>query len=199
MKDRPQYKYCFVDVETNGIDRKVHNIHQLSAVITDSNLNELEKIDLKFCPFDVQRSDPEALKLGKVTLDELMTRPMSATQAYGLFVEFLSRHCDKFDKADKMHFVGYNAQFDADFVREFFHKNNDEFFGSWFWVPALCVMQAAAWYVQSIRGALPNFKLNTVCKCAELGWDDSQSHDASYDIRKTIELYRYLRDLSPIA
>jgi exonuclease I len=44
-----------------------------------------------------------------------------------------------------------------------------------------------------VRGALPNFKLSTLSQCAELGWDESQAHDATYDIHQTLELFRYLR------
>ena len=186
------YNYCFVDVETTGTDPAEHEIHQLSCIITDPNLIELGSVDLKFRPAS-RGFQPSALEVGGVTHDELMSRKMTSNDAYLQFVNLLSKHCDKFNKADKMHFVGYNARFDSDFVRAFFAKNSDNYYGSWFWNPALDVMAGAAWFAQRVRGAFPNFKLGTVCQSAELGWDQTQAHDGLYDVRKTIELFRYLQ------
>ena len=132
-----------------------------------------------------------------MTVESLTDLEMSAREAYATLIEFLSRHCDRYNKADKMHFVGYNARFDYDFMREFFVKNGDSYFGSWFWNPPICVMQAAAWMTMRVRGALPNFKLETLCKCAELGWDVSGAHDANYDITQTLELFKYIRNDIP--
>jgi len=55
------------------------------------------------------------------------------------------------------------------------------------------VMQAAAWMTQRVRGALPNFQLGTLCQCADLEWDETQAHDARYDILKTLGLFRYIQ------
>jgi hypothetical protein len=58
-------------------------------------------------------------------------------------------------------------------------------------------MQAAAWMTQRVRGALPNFQLGTLCRCAELGWDETQAHDAKYDVHKTLLLFRYIQNNVP--
>jgi DNA polymerase-3 subunit epsilon len=187
------YKHFFLDVETTGLDTTINDIFQISGIVTDSSLNVLERCDYRFKPFSLDRVQEEALKKTGMTIESLQSLEMNAGQAYYSLIEMLSRHCDKFDKKDKLHFVAYNAKFDADFIRKFFEKNGDQFFGSWFWNPPICVMQAAAWMTMRVRGAMPNFKLETLCQCAELGWDEAQAHDASYDIAKTLELFRYLR------
>jgi ribonuclease T len=186
------YKYCFIDVETTGVDRKHHNIFQISGTVLDCNLQEIESFDLRFRPFSLEHVEQGALDATGMTIDDLKSLPMSSEQAYKSLITILSRHCNKFDKKDKMHFVAYNASFDADFMREFFAKHNDAYFGSWFWNPSICVMLAAAWFTQRVRGAFPNFKLGTICQCAEIGWDESQAHDAQYDIRQTVQLFKYL-------
>jgi DNA polymerase III alpha subunit (gram-positive type) len=187
------YKHVFLDVETTGLDVNKNEIFQICAIITDPALAILDKIDLKFRPFSLEYVSVEALTKTGMTLQDLAELPLSACDAYAKFIEFLSPHCDRYNKADKMHFVGYNARFDSDFMREFFSKNGDQYFGSWFWNPPVCVMQAAAWMTMRVRGALPNFKLETLCKCAELGWDDTLAHDANYDITQTLELFKYIR------
>ena len=191
------YKHVFLDVETTGLDTRSNNIFQICAIITDPQYNILEKIDLKFRPFSLDVVSEEALAKTGMTIESLTDLEMSAREAYVALIEFLSRHCDRYNTADKMHFVGYNVRFDYDFMREFFVKNGDSYFGSWFWNPAICVMQAAAWMTMRVRGALPNFKLETLCKCAELGWDDSGAHDANYDITQTLELFKYIRNDIP--
>jgi DNA polymerase III alpha subunit (gram-positive type) len=187
------YKLFFLDVETTGLDSVHNDVFQISGIITDPQLNVLEKIDLRFQPFSLEHVQPEALTKTRMTLESLSELSMTSHEAYTKLVECLSRHCDRFDKKDKLHFVAYNAKFDVEFIRAFFQKHGDQFFGSWFWNPPICVMQAAAWMTMRVRGALPNFKLETLCKCAELGWDESLAHDASYDISQTLELFRYLR------
>ena len=189
----PGYKHFFLDVETTGLDSRLNNIFQISGVLTDAQLNPLETVDWRFRPFSHEHVEPEALTKTGMTLDSLAALPLSAGEVYVNLISILERHCDRFDKKDKLHFVAYNAKFDVDFMRAFFDKNGDQYFGSWFWNPPICVMQAAAWMTMRVRGALPNFKLGTLCECAELGWDEAAAHDASYDIHKTLELYRYLR------
>lgn len=187
------YKHFFLDVETTGLDTNLNDIFQISGIVTDSNLNVLEKCDYRFRPFSLENIQDEALIKTGMTRESLQSFDMTAGHAYHSLIELLGRHCDKFNKNDKLHFVAYNAKFDADFIRKFFEKNGDAFFGSWFWNPPICVMQAAAWMTMRVRGALPNFKLSTLSQCAELGWDESQAHDATYDIHQTLELFRYLR------
>ena len=189
----PGYKHFFLDVETTGLDTRLHDIFQISGIITDANLNILESVDYRFCPFTLDTADPEALVKTGMTAESLSALPLTPREAYAGLNSLLERHCDRFNKLDKLHFVAYNAKFDADFIRAFFEKNGDNYFGSWFWNPPICVMQAAAWMTMRVRGALPNFKLGTLCQCAELGWDEAAAHDASYDIHKTLELYQYLR------
>jgi DNA polymerase III alpha subunit (gram-positive type) len=186
------YKYCFIDVETTGLDRKHHNIFQISGAIHDENLNELENFDLRFRPFSLECYEQGALDATGMTLDDLQHLPMSSYEAYKTLIQILSRHCNKYDKKDKLHFVAYNAAFDNDFLREFFAKHDDSYFGSWFWNPSICVMNAAAWFTQRVRGAFPNFKLGTICECAEVGWDEAKAHDAQYDIQQTVALFKYL-------
>ena len=187
------YKHFFLDVETTGLDRNLNEIFQISGIVTDHKLDVIECCDWRFRPFSLEYVQPEALTKTGMTLQSLSELPLSAQEVYSQLVEMLSRHCDKFDKKDKLHFVAYNASFDCEFIRKFFEKNGDQFFGSWFWNPPICVMQAAAWMTMRVRGVLPNFKLGTLCQCAELEWDESRAHDATYDIHQTLELFRYLR------
>jgi DNA polymerase III alpha subunit (gram-positive type) len=191
------YKYCFIDTETTGVDRNRHHIFQISGRITDHELNTLESFNFKFKPHCLKFADAEALEKTRCTVEDLAKFETSASEVYAKFVEMCCRHVSKYDKKDKMHFVAYNATFDSDFMRQFFLLHGDNFFGSLFWNPPICLMQAMSWLTQRVRGSLPNFKLGTICQAAQLGWDESKAHDADYDISKTIELFKYIREYQP--
>lgn len=195
MSDKyPGYKKCFIDSETTGTDRKLHELFQISGAITDIHDKVLERFDFRFRPLSLEHAEPGALEKTGMTVEKLESLPMTAHQAYDQFTALLGRHCNKFDKTDKMQMIAYNAVFDSDFLREFFTKNGDNYFGSWFWSPAICVMQWAAMFLIDHRGALPNFKLETLCQSAGFEWDASRAHDAAFDIDMTMKLYRFLRE-----
>jgi DNA polymerase-3 subunit epsilon len=193
MTNKP--KLCFIDTETTGLCSNDNNIFQISDKITDPDANEiLDQINLRFVPHSLENTDDGALEKTGYTLEELGSFPLSSPDAFKQFTDWLAIHVNRFDKKDKLQFLAYNAPFDVGFVRQWFLKNGDNYFGSFFWNPAICVMQATAWFVQSARPAFPNFQLGTICQCAELGWDEDSAHDADYDVAKTVELYRYLRE-----
>jgi hypothetical protein len=92
----------------------------------------------------------------------------------------------------KFHFVAYNAVFDAKHLRAWFEKNNDVYFGSWFFHPPIDVMGLAAVVLMNKRSSLPDFKLVTVAKVLGVKVDETKLHDAAYDIRLTREMYQIL-------
>jgi len=193
QKNSEDYKLCFIDVEATGLDRVDHDIFQISARLMSADaLTLIDSFDCTFKPFNPNNCQAEATEKHGYSQEQMQAFEIDSEQTYHAFVSWLNKHINRFDKTDKVHFVAYNAKFDAEFVRSWFEKHNDNYFGSYFWNPPICVMMGAAWFTKRVRGALPNFKLSTLCQCAELGWDEDQAHDASYDIDKTIELYRYL-------
>ena len=193
-----EQKLCFIDVETTGCDdTRGHEIHQISAIITDLNGNEvLGEFSSTFQPFESSgKYDPAALEKCGLTEESLLARPKDCREGFLDFIHFLSKFCDRFDKLDKLQFVAYNAKFDDRFIRSWFTKHGDNFFGSWFWNPSICVMQSIAWLAREKRSEFANFRLETMCNLANIEFNEEDAHDARYDIQKTLELYRFLIEL----
>lgn len=188
-------KKCFIDVETTGTDISKHSIQQISVVILDENDVEVGAFNHKMRPF---KPDYEygALSITNLTPEELFSneRP-SSLEAFDEFKTFLNQHVNRYDRKDKLLFVAYNSEFDERFVREWFNEHNDSYYNAYFWVPSLCLMKTAAWVLRDHRDRLSNFKLGTVCKMAGIEFKETDAHDSSYDIKKTIELYRELLKL----
>jgi len=119
---------------------------------------------------------------------------IAPSAAKSLFLQILGRYVDKYNPKDKMLLLGYNINFDADFIREWFLKMGDKYFGSWFWFPPICTMQKAADVIGEDRPKLENFKLATVAKYFGVEFDETQLHDALADIDLTVKLHRKLNN-----
>jgi len=183
-------KCLFIDVETSGTDFNKHALLQLAgSIFVDGK--QVDTFNLQSAPFPGDVLEDEALEVNGLTREMIATFPDPKT-TYRSFTSLLSKHCDKYQRADKLHLLGYNADFDAAFLRRWFEKNQDKYFGSFFWWPILDVSKLAGIRLMSTRHQLENFKLITVAKHMGITVDEEKAHDAMYDIQLTMEIARIL-------
>lgn len=180
----------YLDIETTGIPCPASGLVQLAGEI-EIDGKTVEKFCYRVKPFPGDVISDEALTVNGITRDELAKFEEPGV-VFARFIELLGRHVDRYNKADKAHFVGYNARFDADHLRAWFDKNNDKFFGSWFWHPVIDVMGLAAVHFMGRRAAFPDFKLTTVAAAAGIHVEHNKAHDASYDVLLTKALFKWL-------
>ena len=188
-----ELKEIFLDVETGGLDPARSALLQVAGIICiDHNIKE--EFEMKIKPFPDDRIDEKALAVNGFTMDMIKGKEfLEPPMAYHSLTSILKKYINKFDKSDKFHFAGYNSNtFDSQFIRNFFRKNGDIYYGSYFHHPTIDVMIIAADVLKSDRGGMENFRLNTVCQHCGLEWNEEEAHDALYDIRKTLELYQKL-------
>lgn len=184
-------KKFFCDTETTGLDPKIQHVHQIAAIVTDNKLKYIDHCNIRFQPKSFENANPEALAKTHLTLEDLKRR--QPYEAGGkAFVAFLDKHCDKFDKNDKMQFLAYNAPFDESFVTPVI-DDFDGFFGSYFYRPSLCIQRQAAWLLQDKRDQIARMKLCDMCEYAGIEFNEDEAHDALYDIKKTVELFKEIR------
>ena|SRR3990167_4102547 len=193
-------KLLYFDIETSGLNFWQHGIHQLSGKI-EIDGTTITTFDIKMQPNPSAKIDDVALAVGGVTREILSTyKPMK--EAYNEFIGLIQPHCDKFNKTDKFHLVGYNnASFDNQFLRAWFVQNAltekdaqyGNYFGSWFWSSSIDVMVLAANKLKSVRHTMIDFKLNTVAKQLGIAVDDAKLHDAMYDIYLTESIYNLVK------
>ena len=187
-------KLCFLDLETTGVDKELSAIHQISGII-EIDGKEIESFDFKVRPFDGAEFSEEAMLKGNVTKELLMTYP-EMSEVFPKLQAVLGRHCNKFDKKDKYHIVGYNIlSFDTQFLRKFYDRCNDKYFGSWFWSGGIDVLSLAEQALLEERCEMENFKLETVAKVLlSENIDSTKTHTADYDIKITRDIYHLLTD-----
>ncbi len=184
-------KLAFCDLETTGLDPAKHGIWSI-ALILQVNGKVLDKLDYRCRPFVQDIVDPEALKIGHTSAEQIIQYP-KPTDIYQALTIKLGCHVDKYDRSDKFHFIGYNALFDYQFLRRFWEKNSDQWFGSWFWHPPIDIMTIAGAALMDKRHLLANFRQSTVYE--HLFGDPPpvhQLHSAIHDVQLTMALYDLL-------
>jgi DNA polymerase-3 subunit epsilon len=187
---------CFIDVETGGFDPEGCALLQIAGIIehTVKGKREEEPFNFHIKPFDADQVDPKALAINNLTKEQISGFESPAT-VHDNLLKLWGSFVDCYDKRDKMFFIGYNSHsFDMPFVREFFRKCGDKFFGSWFHYPSIDVMILAAHHMMDKRRWMPDFKLMTVADRLGIEVDKSKLHDAFYDIEITREVYRRVTD-----
>ena len=184
-------KLIYIDVETTGIPCPQSGLIQLAGAI------EIDDAKPVFFQYDIQPfpSDEiveEALQVNGITREDMdaFTEPAAA---YRDFIRLLDTYIDKYNRSDKFHFIGYNAMFDSDHVRAWFEKNDNVFFGSYFFFPPIDVMGMAAVHFMEQRADMQDFKLLTVARALGLKVDETKLHDAKYDIALTRQMFQVLR------
>ena len=185
-------KLIFIDVETTGIPCPESGLVQLAGVI-EIDGEEKERFDFRMRPFPNDKISDEALSVNGITREELekFTDPDAVFKG---LITLVDEYVDRYDRSDKFHIVGYNAQFDTNHLRAWFEKNGERYFGSWFWHPSLDVMGFAAIALMRRRATLPDFRLATVAKALGLEVDEEMTHDGLYDAELARDAFHVLME-----
>lgn len=187
-----QVKLFFCDTETTGLEPERHGITQIAGEIgylsAEGGYESKTAFNFHVAPFGQDVIEARALEAQKVSRQEVEAYPLPSV-IFPKLMKIISRHIDKYEPTDKLWFVAYNSPFDNAFLREFWRKMGDKYFGSLFWTPDLCVMRMAAHELRYARDEMPNFKLSTVAERLQVTVDPATLHDASTDIALTREIY----------
>jgi len=184
-------KLFYFDVETTGLDPVKNGIHQISGFI---EIDSQFKQDFNFvvAPYKTDIIEKTALDVAGVTEEHIKGYPPIEI-IYTQLISVLDNYVDKFDKRDKYFLVGYNnAHFDNQFLRSWFDKNNDRYFGSWFWSNSIDVMVLASEFLKNKRAGMKDFKLKTVAVEMGIEIDETQLHNALYDVHLTRQIYKII-------
>lgn len=180
-------KIFYFDVETTGIDPIRHDIIQLAYLIEIDGVDK-EEGNLFMQPFDFDSISAEALLVNKLTIEELRSFD-NPRDVYRMVCKILCKYVDKYDRTDKFHPAGYNVRFDCDFFKEWFDKNGDVYYGSWFNWKQIDPLRVLHFMDGMGVISLPDYKLETVCNHFGI---EINAHDALSDIKATREIIRIL-------
>ncbi len=176
-------KLIYLDTETTGLDPVKNDIIQLAGIVEIDGVVK-EEFNIRCQPFSYENIQQQSLDTNKMSLD--MLKQFQTPQiAYKQFVTILDRYIDKFNKSDKFIPVGQNVKFDLDFLRQFFVKNNNKFFGSYVDYHSIDLMVLSGFFTMIGKINPVNLKLGTIAEIMKVEFD---AHDALEDIRATREI-----------
>ena len=184
-------KIFYYDVETCGLNPRLHSIHQLSAII-EVDGKVMERLDYKIAPHPKSKIDSAALAICGVTEEQIRAYPDASVQFHRLKATLL-KYVDPFDKTDGFYRCGFNnAAFDNEFLRVFFDLAGDNSHFTIFRSESFDVMVFAAHYLAPVRATMPSFKLHRVAKTLGIEVDKERLHDALYDVELTKKIYDWM-------
>lgn len=185
-------KRIFLDTETTGLDPEKNGIIQIGALIEIDGV-VAEEVNMRFQPFMNDEISEKALEVNGTTEMEIRGYPLLARVAYLKFVEdTLRKHVDQYVSKDKFMLCGYSCKFDDSFMRQWFIKNGDMFWGSYVKRQMLDLLPVMIFLRELGLINTEDVKLSTVCKLFNI---EHEAHDAFSDAKATYELYGKLHDL----
>lgn len=193
-------KILAFDVETTGTDPLRDDIIQLAALmIVDDTVVDTFEHCCRPSEENVLRmyatkdsSKPHPL-IDKITAKELEEYPHPVVM-YRNFLNWLSRHIDKFDTTDKAWPLAYNGSFDMGFLSEFFRRMKDPYLGSWInWnlLDPLALLRVMEFL--NLVSPMSHHNLQYVHNILIGPFTDP--HRALSDIRATYAIFKHLRDV----
>lgn len=192
---------AYIDLETTGLSAWKCGITQIGYILEIVEPGEttgtvvLENV-LKPNIFPGTQISPEALEKTGMTM-EMIQRGMEPRDALDKLLNDIRTTFN----GERCTLVGYNANFDDQFLRQFFKACKGPAYWKIFQTPCIDVMSIAANQMRFIRDELKefgvkhgikgSFKLELVAKA--LGLEATGSlHDAIVDIRLTRDIYNTL-------
>lgn len=195
----PDERLVFIDLETGG-GEPWRPIMQLAAIAVDSDVRELETLEMKL-RFQRHRVHPGCLRKPGYSAERWAQEALSEREAGRRFSDFLKRHAtvDLVSGNGRSYrvaqLVAHHASFDAPFLTAWF-KRLDRF------LPAhprvLCTHQRALWLFHEDKSLCPpaDYQLGTLCQFFGVRLKNHEAHEALADVRATVALYRAMMRLS---
>jgi DNA polymerase-3 subunit epsilon len=186
------------DFETTGLKAGVHQVHQMGILeIIDGFVTREHDIRVK--KLDGRQTEQKAMSMANLTDEDLLNSPDRITykDLHSAVISILQDAngfaVDRYDKQDKIFLCGYNiGRFDISFLQDVFVVAGDLYFGSWFYGGYLDVMVLAVNACRFAKVQPADHKLGTMCRFFGVEFNESDAHDALYDVRKTYELLECL-------
>lgn len=190
----------FYDTETTGIKLHFDQILQFAAILTDNDLNEIERFETRSRILPNVVPSPGAMRLTKVSVDQLHDPALPS------HYEMVRSIRGKLLEWQPALYIGHNSlRFDQVLLRSAFYKNllppyltNSSGSGR---IDTLNMVQWAHKYetgsieVPTRPDGQPAFRLDQLAPAN--GFDHAHAHDAMSDVEATIHMARLLRNNVP--
>jgi exodeoxyribonuclease-1 len=192
--------FVFYDIETSGISQHFDQILQFAAILTDDELREVERFEIRSRLQPHVVPSPMALHVTGMSIEDILDpgRPSNYEM-----ITAIRRTIGAWGPAT---FLGYNSlRFDEEFLRHAFYQNlhppyltntggsrRTDVFNI---VRAAASLRPGLLAVPETDGGKPTFKLDRLAPAN--GFAHLNAHDALADVEATIHICRIVRDGAP--
>jgi DNA polymerase III epsilon subunit-like protein len=182
-----------LDVETTGLDPKIHEIVQIAIIV----LNHKFEPDTDYAPFCVtmrpdrpETVEPGALKVNGLTMEDIMTAPLTQQQGREALYQWYSTLA--LLETKKIQPLGHNYAFDMSFMKEWLGVNNYYNHFDYHYRDSMIAAQLLndRAYILGERIPFPHVGLGQVAKGCDL--DHKNAHNALSDVLMCIKVYKRL-------
>ncbi|SMX25034.1 exonuclease domain-containing protein [Boseongicola aestuarii] len=192
--------FVFYDTETTGTDTTFDQIFQFAAILTDANLNELDRFEVRCRLLPHVIPAPGALLATRVT-PTMLTNP-SLPSHYEMMLQI----AEKLHKWSPAIFIGYNTlAFDEPLLRQAFYQTLQPIYLTntsgnkradvLRLAQATAALSPNAMAVPISDKGKPTLRLDTLAPAN--GFAHENAHDALADVEATIYMARLIRDRAP--
>lgn len=175
-------KILWIDTETTGLNKEKCDIVQVAGIVVIDG-KEQERFDLYCQPINYENIEPVAFEHNGLSIETLKTFPMPQ-ELYTNFIKILDKYVDRYDRDDKFYLAGHNVQFDLEFIRNFFIKMGNNYFGSYFYYHTIDLLALVTILHAAGLFNLSKFKLGDIARYLEIPIS-GELHHAEADIDLT--------------
>jgi len=176
-------KVLVIDTETTGLNHQFASLWELACIVLDEDLKFVKKFEIRVCPPKkiMENVSLKSLQISGVTKDELYNF-ISFKQGSQKFINFL--------KDEQFVLVGYNLEFDIEFIKDFLAVNGVSFFKNFHYNRVADVFKfVKLLYSIGIITEVPNLKLTTIVKYFDM-YKGEKFHSAMDDTILTARLFK---------
>lgn len=192
-------KLVFFDLETTGLNPRLHEVMQIAAVAVDERLRVVEEFEVKV-RITGHRIPKGVLRLTRYDPEVWRREAVSPKYAALRLARFLRQHSTRASMGSRSssrvtQLVAHNAAFDGPFLEAWSRRLRVHMPVTF---RALCTIQRAEWYFVEIAQQRPaSMTLLSLCQYFEVGFSEADAHEALADARATLALYRAMSSSLP--
>ncbi len=172
---------AFVDIETTGLDRDIHEIIELAVVVAkikDDELIVLDELNLKIQPKNIQNADPQALRVN------------GYNEADWIFAVSLEDAMSEFAKKTQgAVFVAHNITFDYGFIEKAFKNTDIENKMHYHKLDTISI----AFSINHQNDDIGKLSLRALCE--KYGIENKKAHSAFADTYALYEVFKKMMNL----
>jgi len=203
--DKPNSMYhlngnilCVVDTETTGLNPSKHEIVQIAVIALDGEIKPRKDIPpyyVNIAPEFPEKADPEALRVNKLSLDDLLKNGLNKEKSVDLFLKWIEKldiPLTKWGTPKRIMPLGQNYAFDKAFIQNWMGDDNYKQYFDYqhrdTMISANYLNDRAVFHGEEV----PYPKLKLTSLASKLSVPYKNAHDALQDCYATAEVYRRL-------